>query len=670
MHARGRGAPPEAIPALPTPRLRAPIDDGGDPHTPASAIALLVAAMLAACSSSAPPLPLPFASGAPVPPLAAGAASAPSAPLPPQEAACRSPEAVGVTLFTSPRAPRAGVPLRVLAVAAAPLDAALSLADAGGADLAGSRDRRGGPPFWWFAEIAAPAAGTYRVALRAAGVAACAEIAVPPAAAPAADARAWGAAWPVHAAWDRAAEALYSAWIEKLFDAPLDQQLAFPALHDVLRDPARNLLHDHLGQAEDDGGPHALPIEPDCADLPYFLRAYFAWKLGLPFGFSSCTRGGGGLPPHCLRWHSNLEPAPQRAAPADTFVEFLRITVADTVHSGTGRAPADEDTGDYYPVPLSFASLRPGTVYADPYGHVLVVASRTAQTESSGGVLLAVDGQPDGTVSRRRFWRGNFLFALDPALGSAGWKRFRPVVLDASGRPRPLKNDEIAASPDYGDLSQAQYESGVEGFYDAMDDLLSPAPLDPSRALGEAVAALEEQVKGRVLSVANAARHFAAGGGRIDMPEGAAIFETTGPWEDYSTPSRDLRLLIAVDVVRGFPERVARRPERFAMPSGKPVAAVKADLDRLLHDTLEARHFSYERSDGSSFSLSLADVLARAAELEMAYEPNACPAARWGAPAGSAEASTCSRRAPGGQAARMRRYRAWFHERRRPPRGL
>ncbi len=50
------------------------------------------------------------------------------------------------------------------------------------------------------------------------------------------------------------------------------------------------------------------------------------------------------------------------------------------------------------------------------------------------------------------------------------------------------------------------------------------------------------------------------------------------------------------------------------------------------------RRFTYERSDGSSFSLSLADVLARAADLEMAYNPNDCPEARWGAPAGSEEA--------------------------------
>src|SRR5262249_4734710 len=152
---------------------------------------------------------------------------------------------------------------------------------------------------------------------------------------------------------------------------------------------------------------------------------------------------------------------PQRMAAADTFGDFIRIKVADTVHSGTGRTPADEDAGDYYPVPISQASLRPGTVYADPYGHVLVVSKRIAQTDGAAGVLLAVDGPPDGTVSRRRFWRGNFLFALDPARGSPGFKRFRPVVEEAQGRARALGNREIAASPDYGDYSLAQYEAGV-----------------------------------------------------------------------------------------------------------------------------------------------------------------------------------------------------------------
>ncbi len=568
-----------------------------------------------------------------------------------------------VTLFVSPRAPVAGTPLRAIAVAHRPLEGAVHLFSSSGAEVAHSTARLGGPPYSWNAEIASPKAGTYRIVLGDAcllvDVATASSASLP---------RHWGSAWAVTAAWDQASEDLYSAWIEKLFDAPLDQALAWPALHEALRDAKRNFLHDYLGQREDDGDVHPVVIQPDCADLPYFLRAYFSYKLNLPFGYSSCTRGGGGQPPHCLKWHNNLERnASKRREPTEAFGEYLRVTLADVVHSGTGRTPAEDDNTDYYPVPLSLETLRPGTVYADPYGHVLIVVKRIAGTRDKPGLLLAVDGQPDGTVSRRRFWRGNFLFAEDRAMGSPGFKRFRPVVMDGI-RPRALTNREISANTDYGDYSLDQYKGGVEGFYDKMDDVLSPTPLDPTVALLDTIDTFEEQVKGRVLSVANGQKYLAGGGASIEMPEGPAIFETTGPWEDFSTPSRDLRLLIAIDVVTGFPARVARRPTRYAMPAGKSAAEVKADLETRLTSELEKRRFSYTRTDGSSFELSLDDVVKRAKALEMAYNPNDCVEARWGAPAKSAEGKTCRKRAPGDQVAAMRKVRAWFHDRKRPPR--
>jgi hypothetical protein len=152
------------------------------------------------------------------------------------------------------------------------------------------------------------------------------------------------------------------------------------------------------------------------------------------------------------------------------------------------------------------------------------------------------------------------------------------------------------------------------------------------------------------------------------MPDGASIFETTGAWEDFATPSRDLRLLIAMDVVRTFPDRVARRPERYAMPAGKSVADVKAELESVLASELAARKFSYTRSDGSAWTLALKDVIDRAAALEMAYNLNDCVELRWGAADKSDEASTCKRRASASQRAKMTDYRTWFHERRRPPR--
>ncbi len=581
-----------------------------------------------------------------------------------------------VAMFVTPQTATTGHPLRIVATSRADVKGLLIVRDEIGKAIGLPAERRGSAPYFWVVDLPAPPSGTLRARVEDADATipawadphvACKQITVaadrtpPP--------RSFSPyVWAPKSEWTRATEDLFSAWIEALFDAPLEESLTWPALHDVLRDPKRNFLHDHLGRGEDEGGQKGISIDPDCADLPYFLRAYFAFKLELPFGYSGCTRGSPGSPPKCVKWRyvkdARVEP---RNDPPRAFGNFLRITVADAVHSGNGRVPATSDDGDYYPVAPTAASLRPGTIFADPYGHVLIVVKHIPQTKERGGILLAVDGQPDGTVARRRFWRGNFLFVIDPALGSAGFKRFRPISLQ--GRPRALTNDEINRHPEYGDYALDQYRGNADDFYDQVEDALSPEPLDPERALLETIDALEEQVKGRVRSVQNGVEHFQKGGDRIDMPDGAEIFETTGPWEDFSTPSRDLRLLIAIDIVLRFPERVARRPARFAMPATKKPEEVREALEKRLADELGKRRVSYTRSDGSAFTLTLADVVARAADLEVAYNPNDCPELRWGAPKGSDEAATCKRRAGGDQRAKMNKARAWFHDRRRPPRG-
>jgi hypothetical protein len=603
-----------------------------------------------------------------------------------------------LAVLSSPVAPWKGAPLRVVFAAEKPLVGELSLIAPDGSVAAKSRERHGGPPYSLFVEVAAPAAGTWRATLaRDNATAECGaitrEIAVR-ADRPASPTTLPGSVWPLRNSWNRASENLFSAWIEKLFDDPVDAAPSWPALHEVLRDPSRNSLFNHLGLGEDS---MAMVIRPDCADLPYFLRAYFAFKMGLPFGYSICSRGAGGKGPQCYRWFNiqNREPprplpgeqiaaaggfavnaptepktsapAPRQLGLAASFGQYLS-TLADGVHSGSGRTAASDNNTDYYPVSLKQDTLRPGTAYHDPYGHVLMIVRRLPQSDGTAGVILAVDGQPDGTVARKRFWRGNFLFAQNPALGSPGFKRFRPIVRENNGVLRRLTNDEIAKNPQYADYSLDQSRLGIEAFYDRMDDVMSPAPLDPVRAMKEAIISLDEQVKTRVTSVENGRKFQNSGRGEAAMPEGAAIFETTGPWEDFSTPSRDLRLLIAIDVVRGFPDRVARRPERYAMPKDKSVADVKTELQAVLASELATRKFSYTRSDGSAWMLALKDVTDRAVDLEMAYNPNDCVELRWGAAAKSDEASTCKRSAPSAQRAKMTKYRTWLHERSRPPR--
>ena len=637
-----------------------------------------------------------------------------TAESPAAAASDRCANAAEVTVLPAPQTPWTGAPLRVMVVVAdKPVDGELSLVAPDGSVAVKSADRHGGPPYSWFAEVTTPAAGTWHAKLERERTSAdCNPVTrdifvsarkPEPLRTPA------GSIWQVRHSWDSTNEALFSAWIEKLFDAPADQDLNWKVWYEVLRDQSRNFLFNYLGRNEDIT---QTGSRPDCADFVYFLRAYFAFKMGLPFGYSNCSRGFGGKPPKCYQWfdieHPDVtRPSPppeQDVAPAaavpppasapsmlgffarsqppvepaatppanpippmpkrpTTFAEYLH-DVGDVVQTGAVRA--GDDNADFYTVPLTQNALRPGTVYGDPYGHVLMLVRRVPAMNGTPGVYLAVDAEPDGSITRKRFWRGNFLFVHEPSLGSPGFKHFRPIMREKNGPLRRLTNAEISNNPQYGDYSPEQSQMTAEDFYDRMDDTMSPEPLDPLRAMTDAITSLTEQIKTRVTAVENGRKWQAKQTGDATMPGGAAIFETTGAWEDFSTPARDFRLLIAIDVVRGFPDRFARRSDRYAIPAGKSVADMRKELQSVLDSELATRKVSYTRSDGSEWTLSVKDVVDRAVDFEMAYNPNDCVELRWGAPQNSEEALTCKRHAPQAQRAKMSEYRAWFRERHWP----
>src|SRR5258708_628385 len=69
---------------------------------------------------------------------------------------------------------------------------------------------------------------------------------------------------------------------------------------------------------------------------------------------------------------------------------------------------------------------------------------------------------------------------------------------------------------------------------------------------------------------------------------------------------------------------------------------------------------------GSPWTLAVKQVVDRATDFEMSYNPNDCVELRWAAGEGSEEAATCKRHAPQAQRAKMSEYRAWFRERHWP----
>jgi NlpC/P60 family protein len=655
-------------------------------------------------------------------------------PIPP---AGRCADSEKAAIYAFPEQPNQQQALRIVSsMSADPGPARLTLIDPDGQRVAPELVRLGGPPFGQVATVQSPRPGKWK-AIVADGdtVLACQQLLVrsrrPKAPEPDA-----GPIWKPKYKWHVANENLYALFVERLFDYPMAEDRVWSNLHSLLRDADRNILFDYRGLDED----NQIELVPDCADLPYALRAYFAWKMRLPFGYRRCTRGRAGRPPSCDEpgagdnLMSRLE-LPGKGGPllprddVQAFGLFVNTYLATAVHSSSGRTSPEDELSDLYPVPLTREALKPGIVFADPYGHLLVLADWIPQGLDGTGMLVGVDAQPDGSIGQRRFWRGSFLFNPETTGGGAGFKAFRPrlfveepvlvelgadgkalsvplapdalqapaapvlpaasapIAAGAGGEAVPgepvlgvqptrvervgfltdVQNEELRRSRRYPPLSLQQYEGTSDHFYDTLERLINPRPLEPKVMLRSLIDALGEAATRRVSSVDNAEKWFAAHPGEVvEMPEGDRIFLSVGAWEDFSTPSRDLRLLIAIDTVLGFAESVRAAPERFGLRPEQSSRS-SAELSQVLASELSAHTLSYTRSDGSLQRLTLKDVVERAQGLEVAYNPNDCSELRWAAPPGSSELESCRRHAPPEQRARMDSYRAWFSTRNRPP---
>jgi hypothetical protein len=623
-----------------------------------------------AVAEAPPPPPTP----APPPP--------PPPPAPEEAGTCPTNGDETLGFVSSPIHAYAGAPVRILtATLASPEPLAFRIETPKGEPIEADVVQRGGIPAMAVARLVPKRAGDMRVVVGRHGKAMrCVTIRIHAHPAPRKPREAREeAVWSVVRNWTRAEEALYSAWIREMFHAPRGEDLAFARLDEVTSSPARNVLFDHYGWEEDSSPKKGLKLKPDCADTPYSMRAYFAWKRGLPFVYRHCSSGDNTAPPRCGEPRSVLQPPDRPSKMPEEWTELTQVARFFSrslveVHTGNGRVPFNDEENDFYGLQLTRKALRPGAVFADPYGHVLSIVEFVDPEGPLPGVLYAVDGQPDGSITRKRFWEGNFLWNPDPVLGGSGFKAFRPLVVkyeDGGQIIESLTDAQIAKNGDYGDGSRAQAKLDANKFYDTMDRLITPSVRDPFIAQEEMVRALSEAAKVRVTSVNNAEAFFQEHSETvIPMPEGAEIFEAAGPWEDFSTPSRDLRLLIAMDVVNRFEEKVARQPEAFGTTAGPAMDQLRERLAKerkrlLASDDLA---FSYKRTDGTMKKLTLADLVTRAPAFEAAYNPNDCPEYRWGAPAGSEELSSCRRHAPDDQRQTMETYRAWFRDRKRPPR--
>lgn len=396
----------------------------------------------------------------------------------------------------------------------------------------------------------------------------------------------------------------------------------------------------------------------DCADLPYVLRFYYAWKRGLPFGyvFDVEPRGYTRDMRYTLRGNKAVERKTISGGYASGYdvMNMLR----EEVSSATFRInPELEDpiAPDFYSPAITPKSIRPGTVIYDPNGHLAIVYKVEAD-----GRIHYIDAHPDNALTRGYF---DLRFVRAPPGMGAGFKNWRPQILAGATR---LKDGSyiggrvvVPANKDIADYSVEQFfgtgprpeddSNWREGtfvlngqtmdFYDFVRARLAGGTLefDPVREVGDMVASNCADLHYRADAVNLA---LANGLMRAPQPERlpSNIYGTEGEWEVYSTPSRDARLKTAFKELR---DQVGRFMAMFQANDPR----LKYRGQNLAVDMLTAYdrqaaqcQLGYVRSDGSGVKLSYED--ARRRLFAMSFDPYHCVERRWGA-TDPAELSTC-----------------------------
>lgn len=395
----------------------------------------------------------------------------------------------------------------------------------------------------------------------------------------------------------------------------------------------------------------------DCADLPYVLRAYFAWKNGLPFSYVSGVAAIGDS--NDLRYSRYGNYVFQRTdilTPSEGHwpnARYVLANISNLISSAMYRfapKPHEGDLFDFYPVKIAPGAIRPGTNIYDPNGHVAIVYDVDGE-----GRIRFIDSHPDNSLTRggygRRFVRAS------PPMG-AGFKNWRPLKLVGAGRASDgsYVGGHIVAASDgqlpnwsdeqfYGTEQGASWQSGrfvykgeTLDYYDYVRRAVAGHDVvyDPLVETRGMVRGLCDDLHYRAMAVDTSVQ-----AGLDSQPQPSRlpdnIYGTSGDWETYSTPSRDARLKVS------FLELKDQIAKFLAMQSAgsKSIAYRGANLARDLAATYReeagACSVVWTASNGTNHQMSFEE--ARKRLFDLSFDPYQCPERRWGA--NNAELATC-----------------------------
>lgn len=406
--------------------------------------------------------------------------------------------------------------------------------------------------------------------------------------------------------------------------------------------------------------PAGLGFFADCADLPYVLRAYFAWKNGLPFSYASAVAANGNS--NDLRYSRSGNRIVQRTgvvAPAPGVFPNARLVLANLVNyisTAMYRVPPGEARGersDFYPVRIAPGVIRPGTVIYDPNGH-----AATVYDVDDEGRIRFIDSHPDNSVSRGDY--GHRFVRASPPMG-AGFKNWRPLklvgatqgpdgsyvggmVVPVGDEALPDRSDEqffgnVEPKPRQWQAARFAYRGQTLDYYDYVRRAVAGRDIvyDPVAETRRLMRGLCDDLRYRAQAVDIAVK---AGIDRQPQPDRLPgnIYGTSGDWETYSTPSRDARLKTSFQELKDQVAKFIEMERRSAPDLAYAGADLAGDLARLYREEAALCPISYVASDGSRRELSFEE--ARGRVFAFSFDPYHCPERRWGARSAE-ELSTC-----------------------------
>ncbi len=419
--------------------------------------------------------------------------------------------------------------------------------------------------------------------------------------------------------------------------------------------------------------PPGLSFTGDCADFPYYLRAYFSWKKGLPFAFAdTMTPRDGSLDARFSKTGNVVASRTQVVTPylgAEKDFRWVRTRIKDYVYSATFRTHPDLNNGvdtDTYPIKISRGAIRPGTMIYDINAHVLIVYE-----VKPDGRILWVDASPDNSVKRGVYGRGVPRTSAD--LGS-GFRNWRPINLvgatrqaDGSltgGRIELARNDKLS------DFSTVQYVGTHPQEADEPkkkkrrwgkkkeDEVSKPAPWVTARFVHDGQdhnfyeyvrhtmaldgVPVEDPLVRLRSGLKNICTQVQARAAAVEAARKARIHKLEHPqklpksifagedeiWTAHATAKLDAR--IKKDY-RDLHADIGQMVEKYYAYDDKLAysgISLKRDLAKVMAAENEACAITYRTSSGRKKALTLSDIGARL--FDMSFDPYHCPEMRWG----------------------------------------